>query len=334
MNIIPFEGNNLPAFAKAKAGEGNIAAALALSFESISIKGKVFHIRNKSGKTLVTKPGSDEPAAALEVVILGVGPSADRYQNAKTWYAKQFEDGQQEYEKPDCYSNMGIVPEADSTNKQCATCADCPKNVWGSGKDGKGRECGDSKRLAVARPDDLDHPMLLNVPAASLKPLGQYFNWLLERGIENSYAVVTRVGFDYSVAHPALTFKAVGFLTVDPTTAAESDQVQIITGKKALPKHDLADAPPAGAQLPPPAEAPAQQAAAPADAPAAPAAPKAARTKPAAKPTPAPAGDDDLPTQPRVAVKVEGRAEAPAQPVVMDVDQGLDAAMDDLDFDD
>lgn len=334
MNIIPFDSNpsSLPAFAKAKAGEGNLAAALALSFDSLSIKGKVFHIKNKTGKTLITKPGTDEPAAGIEVVILGVGPSADRYQNSKVWYAKAFEESQQEYTKPDCYSNMGVVPEADSLNRQCATCADCPKNVWGSGKDGKGRECSDSKRLAVATADRLDHPMLLNVPAASLKALGEYFNWLLAKGIENSYAVVTRIGFDYSVAHPALTFKALGFVPTDPTEFVDADQVQIITGKKALPKHDADDAP---ASTPAPAEA------LPAPAPTAEAAPKP-RAKPAAKPAPAPveappavAGDDDLPTEPRVAVKVEGRAApAPQAATVVDVDAGLDSAMDDLDFDD
>lgn len=69
MNIIPFGSGNLPAFAKSS-GAGSIVAALAHTFDSISIKGKVFPIKNKTGKTLVTKPDTEEPAAAIEVVIL------------------------------------------------------------------------------------------------------------------------------------------------------------------------------------------------------------------------------------------------------------------------
>lgn len=344
--VVAFDPNmsSMPAFARAPEGAGNLAAALAgPSFDVLSIKGKVWHLKTANGRTLLTNPGSEDPAPSIEVVILDVGPSADRKVNSKVWYAKAFVEGSddEKYGKPDCYSNMGVTPEADSASPQSKSCATCPKNVWGSGKDGKGRECGDSKRLAVARADDLDNPMLLNVPAASLKGFGEYCNWMLGKGVDNTYAMVTKIGFDYSVAHPALTFKAVGWAPTDPTEASKSETVAFITGKKQMPSRDGAhtDGGFDPSSTPKPQlEAPAGAAADPSAAPA----PVKRRTRAAAPTTtpaaPPPAGDDDLPSgPPRTKVRVEGEA-APTtkavEPVVVSDDSELDDALDEIDFDD
>lgn len=231
-NLIPFDSAKLPA---------SIAKAFSVSFDDfstgqkggfpvISIKGKVFHIKRGDEKTLVTKPESDgEPAASLEVIVLKTHPGV-----AKTYYSKGFSEGSAE--KPDCYSNDGTAPAADAQSPQAKKCAACPHNQWGSKitEDGKkGKSCADVKRLAVAPAGQINDPMLLRVPAASLKTWDQYVDLLKKRGVPPP-AVVTKVGFDYTVAHPALTFKPVGFIdesmAVEVKEVLDTDVVQNIIG--------------------------------------------------------------------------------------------------------
>ena len=231
-NLIPFDSAKLPA---------SIAKAFSISFDDfstgqkggfpvISIKGKVFHIKRGDEKTLVTKPDSDgEPAASLEVIVLKTHPGV-----AKTYYSKGFSEGS--VEKPDCYSNDGTAPAADAQSPQAKKCAACPHNQWGSKitEDGKkGKSCADVKRLAVAPAGQINDPMLLRVPAASLKTWDQYVDLLKKRGVPPP-AVVTKVGFDYTVAHPALTFKPIGFIdeamAVEVKEVLDTDAVQNIIG--------------------------------------------------------------------------------------------------------
>ena len=231
-NLIPFDSAKLPA---------SIAKAFSISFDDfstgqkggfpvISIKGKVFHIKRGDEKTLVTKPDSDgEPAASLEVIVLKTHPGV-----AKTYYSKGFSEGS--VEKPDCYSNDGTAPAADAQSPQAKKCAACPHNQWGSKitEDGKkGKSCADVKRLAVAPAGQINDPMLLRVPAASLKTWDQYVDLLKKRGVPPP-AVVTKVGFDYTVAHPALTFKPIGFIdeamAVEVKEVLDTDVVQNVIG--------------------------------------------------------------------------------------------------------
>ena len=86
------------------------------------------------------------------------------------------------------------------------------------------KACTDSMRLAIAPAGQINDPMLVRVPAASLKTLGSYGSQLAKRGVEPQH-VITKIGFDYSVAHPALTFKAVRF--VEENELAEIEQVLV-----------------------------------------------------------------------------------------------------------
>ena len=347
-NIIPFDFDSastkaaVPAFARAANGKGSIAAALSVSFPVIRYKGKVWSMSKADGEreTIMRDiDGEMQPAPYIDVVILDIGPSADRKQNAKAWYAKAFVEGD-EPSAPDCSSDDGIVPRADSKNKQSDHCATCPKNVWGTGKEGKGRECGDSKRMAVTTADNLKAPMLLTVPAGSLGGLNEYLNWLLKKGVEVCYATVTRIGFDYTAAHPKLNFKAIGWVSEDPTPYLENEQIDFIVGRKALPAREHTDEIPGDAPAfakkadktekpaAPPAESKATKAAKPAAPPA----------EPKAKPAVAPS-DDDLPTAPKAKARIEGEdvptapAKAKPEPVQV-VDDDADLDIDGLDFDD
>lgn len=205
-------------------------------FPVISIKGKVFHIQRGDERTLITKPGEDDPAASLEVVIVKANPN-----RSKVFYSSGYQEGS--VEKPTCYSNNGIAPEADAQEPQASKCAVCPHNQWGSrvtDNGGKGKACSDSRRLAIATVDAPNDPMLLRVPAASMKAMEEYAKMLATRGLPYQ-AVVTKIGFDYSVAHPALTFKGMGMigdkaLLQQIKESGESEIVQQITGLKPMPR--------------------------------------------------------------------------------------------------
>lgn len=327
-NLIPFDSAKLPA---------SIAKAFNVSFDDfstgqkggfpvISIKGKVFHIKRGDEKTLVTKPDGDgEPAASLELIVLKTHPGV-----AKTYYSKGFSEGS--VEKPDCYSNDGIAPAADAQSPQAKKCAACPHNQWGSKitEDGKkGKSCADVKRLAVAPAGQINDPMLLRVPAASLKTWDQYVDLLKKRGVPPP-AVVTKVGFDYTVAHPALTFKPVGFIdeamAVEVKEVLDTDVVQnIIGGVPTAAEVDNGDDAPKAATKPAPVE---EEAPAPA--------PKKA-TKPALV--------EEAEAAPKAKVKVEAEAEAEEEApapkkaakvveVDDDITAGLDDMLADLGFDD
>tara|TARA_R110002073_G_scaffold7268_3_gene41565 strand:- start:9686 stop:10594 length:909 start_codon:yes stop_codon:yes gene_type:complete len=232
-DMVAIKSSKLPAHLAGKVKGGNVfaAAVSAGGFPVVSIKGKVFHLIRGDERTLVTKGEDGEPAASLEAVILSVNPN-----KSKVFYDSGYEEGS--VAKPTCYSNDGLAPASDSESPQATKCAVCPHNQWGSritDNGGKGKACSDSMRLAVAAPDQLNDPMLLRVPAASLKTLGLYGAQLAKRGVEPLH-VVTKIGFDYNVAHPALTFKATRFVEaeefgeVEAVLLNEAETIGQITG--------------------------------------------------------------------------------------------------------
>jgi hypothetical protein len=122
---------------------------------------------------------------------------------------------------PDCWSNDGVVPDAGAKGKQSASCAVCPKNVKGSGSNGKGRACRYERRLAVlVVGDPSGDTYQIAIPGASL--FGEndgnvygfegYKKFLLANG-EALDTVVTRVIYDAESDTAKVGFKAVRHLT-------------------------------------------------------------------------------------------------------------------------
>lgn len=204
--IVPFESSSVPAlFAGLFPLEklGNVTGG----YPIISIKGKIFTKVSGDDREILKKPGEDDPASSIQVVILKQNPH-----DSKVYYKGNYTEGSDE--KPLCYSNNGLTPEADAVAPQSKSCAVCPHNQWGSrisDNGGKGKSCADSRRIAVAALGLPNDPMLIRIPAASLKAYGQYGDSLVKRKVPYQL-VVTQIGFDYSVAHPALTFKALGMV--------------------------------------------------------------------------------------------------------------------------
>src|SRR5690606_11680321 len=108
------------------------------------------------------------------VVIVKANPNL-----SKTFYKNGYEEGSAE--KPTCYSHDGLKPAADAAEPQASACLACPHNVWGSRvteNGSKGKACQDYRRLCVVPSGQLDRPMLLRVPAGSLKDLVAYGDML------------------------------------------------------------------------------------------------------------------------------------------------------------
>lgn len=294
-NISLFEGK-VPAYL-AKLAAANVSDLTANvgtgGFPVMSIKGKTWAlVKSGERETLMNPNDADEPATSINVVIVKANAGL-----SKVWYAKAFVEGTDA--KPDCFSHNGVAPDPTVEKPQASKCAICAKNQWGSkiSEDGKKfKACADSRRVAIARPDALDEPIMLRVPAGSLKNLADFGADLAKRGIPYS-AVVTKLGFDRDAASPKLTFKAVAaldedeFNQVQATVAGET--VQSILGTNG------ADAVIVGESLD-------QEA------------PVAETPKPAAKAKPAPVADDEDEAPAKV---TKSAAKAKPAPVADDEDE-------------
>jgi hypothetical protein len=249
MNIIPFDsGSNLPSFLKKvdiAALNSDLTAHAGGGFPVISIKGKVFAVVRDGERELQMNPKDlDSAATSLNVVLLKANKGT-----SKVFYLKGYDKDTSEGQKPDCYSSDGIEPAADAQNKQAKKCATCAHNQWGSriSERGatKGKACSDTVRMAVAPAGQINDAMLLRVPPASIKALGEYGQMLAKRGVGYSM-VVTKVGFDLQAESPKLTFSAVGLLDdegfAEVQEIAKSDIVATILGANPVAAEFVAEA--------------------------------------------------------------------------------------------
>lgn len=334
--LIPFEKAQLPADLAAlfgAAGDDDLSGGVGAGFPSISIKGKVFHLKRGGERTLIENPKEPgSPATSLDTVILKANPTL-----SKLYYKSGYVEGSDD--KPVCYSDDGVAPAADAEEPQSQKCATCPHAQWGSkitenGK--KSKECQDSRRIAVAPLGQLEDAMLLRVPAASLKPLKLYGDEVKKRGLRY-FAVGTKIGFDHTVAHPLLTFKPLGALPESMLRQVaemmNGDLVNSILGLDSTPVQDEFSAPyeataaasvPA-AQTPTPTKPPVPRAAATA---AAAAKPTRFTTASVEKPETAAPVPVAAKTVAAKATPAKPAAKPAAAPVVVDIAEDFDSQID------
>lgn len=314
MNIIPFDSSSkLPAYLKqvdVATLNSDLTSHAGGGFPAISIKGKVFAVVRDGEREVLRNPKDpDSAATSLDVVLLKANKGT-----SKVFYLKGYNPEQSEGQKPDCYSPDGIAPAADAQNKQAKKCATCPHNQWGSRITekgaSKGKACNDTVRMAVAAAGLLNDPMLLRVPPASIRALGEYGQTLAKRGVAYNM-VVTKIAFDMDAESPKLTFKPVGFLDdaayAEVQETVESDIVANILGAS----FNAVEAP-AAEDTEVPEEAPAP----------------VAKPKPAAKPAPVEAEEE----APAPVAKPKPVAKAAPKPAPVEDDLDLD--LDGISFDD
>lgn len=228
-----FDSNSqLPAHLQQYKKHAEDAAGLVTGFNSlpkISLRGKQFRYM-KDDKEFVYPMG-----APFICVIIAIDPPNGV---AKSWYKDAYDSDTAEL--PDCFSADGVKPDALSGNKQARSCAECPKNAFGSGTDSngrasKGKACSDFKNLFVVEHDKLGEQVsVLRVPATSLKNLSAYGRQLNKGGVAPQ-VIVTEMTFT-DAEFPQLEFKAVRYL--DEAEAAQtiarcdSDEVQLALPSK------------------------------------------------------------------------------------------------------
>lgn len=146
----------------------------------------------------------------LDCIILKAKPGIE-----KSWYGSKFVPGQ-DTQPPDCYSLNGVAPEPDSPNPQCANCAGCAQNQFGSALDNagnamKGKACSDSKSVAMWVGYGLKSIFRFKIPPASLQNFAKYVNDLKSHNLYLP-AVITTISFVPTSSFPQLQFKANGAL--------------------------------------------------------------------------------------------------------------------------
>ena len=120
-------------------------------------------------------PGDTEAVKEFTGVILYHHP-------LYAYYRTRFNGGNN---PPDCGSYDGNTGIGDPGG----SCAKCPLNQFGSGDNG-GKACKNKRRVYVLRPGELI-PVLLTLPAGSMREFGVYIKRLLAKG-KKSNGVVTR----------------------------------------------------------------------------------------------------------------------------------------------
>lgn len=221
-NVAIIPQLNLPAEImqqfSALTGADDLDAGVSSGFPVMSIKGTKWRIVEGGEEKPIYLPDSRDLAPYVKVVIAKANSAI-----SKVFYAGQFVEGSDA--APDCYSNDGIAPAADSTNPQCGTCAQCPQNVWGSKTSPSGskiKACSDVRRVAIMPAEDLSYsPILLRVPGASLSDLAAYGKALKKRGIPYA-AVVTKLSFDPDAAFPKILFNYERVLTQEEMATVAS----------------------------------------------------------------------------------------------------------------
>lgn len=295
--VAMFGGSKLPAFARNRE-PSEIAKNLmgnAQGSDRISIKGGTFRL------VIGGKEVAQIEERYLDVVIVKAAPKVNR-----VWYAGKYDPEKQA--APDCWSADGEVPSPDAANIQADRCADCEKNIKGSGE-GDSRACRYQQRIAVVlahgkliEDEDgnatLNHgshgPLQLTVPAASLfgkaegdnRPLQEYARYVVAQKADPSM-LVTRLRFDTSAESPKLFFKPMRWVTDE-----EFEQVEAFAASaEATAAVEVSFGKPEPEAAPVEGTRPKSKAktAEDEDAPAKP----AAKKKAAPAPAPAPAGDDD-----------------------------------------
>lgn len=158
-----------------------------LGVPRITYKGGILTI---DGKKVVDADGRNR----LRIVPLAIVYGKEYYENS-------YEQGSTD--TPVCYAfaqggDKGMVPHAAAPKKQSEGCDTCPHNAFGTAERGRGKRCGDKRKLLVLLADDLsragsaktedDFRMVVKkaqhyqiaVPGGSLKKFGQFLVGLNE----------------------------------------------------------------------------------------------------------------------------------------------------------
>jgi len=209
----PVVGREVSELSKSLAGNGGTSRRINMS------KGVFRRIVNgkEAGKI---KGGS------MNVIVVNALPKVSRQ-----FYASSF-DPDAAPTLPDCWSNLGDVPDPKAANPQASSCANCEQNIDGSGTGGKGRACRFNRRVAVLLEGDMSGEVYqFNIPAKSLfgkgtgntHPFESYIKFLPANG-ESIDRIITQISFDEDETADVLKFTPVRHLSNEEIDVVEEAQ--------------------------------------------------------------------------------------------------------------
>lgn len=140
------------------------------------------HSPGSGGRRFLTKgvSGVEEVQGDVAGIVLD-------QKTSRAYYVNDYTPGSDQ--APDCASDDGITGNGDPGGP----CSECPFNHWGSGgKDGRGKACGEYRKLFI-QPIDGRLPFVLRVPPTGLGPWKAYRDTLVSSG-RSLRQVVTSFG--------------------------------------------------------------------------------------------------------------------------------------------
>lgn len=206
--VVPdtFKGPVSAVFAGAAAGD-DLSGGITGGYGLIKYRGKVWSIQHQGNTLTLMRDDGDGPRGSIDVVIVKANANL-----SKTWYENGWDESNSN--PPDCASANGISPDQGVPKPQSNVCALCPKNAWGSASNGgKGKACGDHRRMAVVPLADLRNesfggPLLLRCPAASLQEMAGFDARYRSMGYPY-FTMAIKIGFDAQESFPKFTFAAI-----------------------------------------------------------------------------------------------------------------------------
>lgn len=105
---------------------------------------------------------------------------------------------------PLCSSFDGITGTDNNDNSR--RCAECPRNAWGSGKEGRGKACKEMRRMFLLTPDNA-LPIQISFPPTSISVIDNFFSARLTNRISDiakqvkfTLGKASSHGFDFAQA--------------------------------------------------------------------------------------------------------------------------------------
>ena len=164
-------------------------------------------------------------SSQLNVIIVGALPKVSRQ-----FYAGAY-DPKGEARLPDCWSNLGNIPDSGASNPQGNSCATCPQNIAGSGPSGgTSRACKYQRRIAVILEGDTNgdvyqmtiaSPSLFGDGKGNTHPFESYINYLIANN-ESIDRIITEISFNEDASINTLQFTPVRHLDTAEQEVADN----------------------------------------------------------------------------------------------------------------
>jgi hypothetical protein len=144
----------------------------------------------------ITYNGANMPGGKLNVIIL-----ESAFLNA--WYKSTY--NQDNPTSPECFAlaldDGDLAPHEKSTDPQSDTCANCEQNAWGSAATGRGKACGNKRRLAILAASDCEdgegtaaaEMITATLSPTTLKAWAGYVRAVADQHSRPTWAVVTEI---------------------------------------------------------------------------------------------------------------------------------------------